>query len=261
MTNLRNKINKIIKRKNKKPLVCLTAYSRSLSQILDKHCDIILVGDSLGMVLYGMESTKQVSIDMMINHAKSARLGVKKSLFVVDMPFNTYRNKKEAYFNARKIIKLSNCDALKLEGGKKIINIVKHLVKKKIPVMGHIGLLPQSEKGKFKFKGRSKIERNRIIEDAKLLSGAGVFSIVIEFVEEKLAKFITKSVDIPTIGIGASKYCDGQILVTDDLLGLSNFTPRFIKKYSNIKKIINKSILRYKRDVINRKFPNKRNIY
>jgi len=261
MTNLRNKINKIIKRKNKKPLVCLTAYSRSLSQILDKHCDIILVGDSLGMVLYGMESTKQVSIDMMINHAKSARLGVKKSLFVVDMPFNTYRNKKEAYFNARKIIKLSNCDALKLEGGKKIINIVKHLVKKKIPVMGHIGLLPQSEKGKFKFKGRSKIERNRIIEDAKLLSGAGVFSIVIECVEEKLAKFITKSVDIPTIGIGASKYCDGQILVTDDLLGLSNFTPRFIKKYSNIKKIINKSILRYKRDVINRKFPNKRNIY
>ena len=127
--------------------------------------------------------------------------------------------------------------------------------------MGHIGLLPQSEKGKFKFKGRSKIERNRIIEDAKLLSGAGVFSIVIECVEEKLAKFITKSVDIPTIGIGASKYCDGQILVTDDLLGLSNFTPRFIKKYSNIKKIINKSILRYKRDVINRKFPNKRNIY
>ena len=127
--------------------------------------------------------------------------------------------------------------------------------------MGHVGLLPQSEKGKFKFKGRSSVERKRIIEDARLLTNAGVFAIVIECVEESLAEIISKSISVPTIGIGASKHCDGQILVTDDLLGLSNFTPRFIKRYSNIKKIINKSILRFKHDVINKNFPSKKNIY
>ena len=255
------KIRKIINKKNKQKIICLTAYSKNIAKILDKHCDIVLVGDSLGMVLYGMESTREVTLDMIINHAKSVKRGISKSILVIDMPYHTYRNKKEAYKNAMKIIKSTKCDALKLEGGKKIINVIKYLINKNIPVMGHIGLLPQSERRKFKFKGRSSVERKRIIEDAKLLSHAGVFAIVIECVEESLAKIISKSITVPTIGIGASKHCDGQILVTDDLLGLSNFTPRFIKRYSNIKKIIDKSVSRFKHDVINKNFPSRKNIY
>ena len=255
------KIKEIIKRKNKNPIVCLTAYSKTIAEILDKYCDIVLVGDSLGTVLYGMKSTREVTLDMMINHAKSVKKGISKSILVIDMPYQTYRNKKEAYKNAKKVIKSTKCDALKLEGGKKIINVVKYLIKKNIPIMGHIGLLPQSEKGKFKFKGRSSVERKRIIEDARLLSNAGVFAIVIECVEESLAEIITKSVPVPTIGIGASKHCDGQVLVTDDLLGLSDFAPRFIRRYSNIKKSINKSVLRFKHDVINKNFPSRKNIY
>jgi 3-methyl-2-oxobutanoate hydroxymethyltransferase len=255
------KIREIIKKKNNNPIVCLTAYSKTIAEILDKYCDIVLVGDSLGMVLYGMKSTRKVTLDMMINHAKSVKKGISKSILVVDMPYQTYRNKKEAYKNAKKIIKSTKCDALKLEGGKKIINIVKYLIKKKITVMGHIGLLPQSERGKFKFKGRSSFERKRIIEDARLLSNAGVFAIVIECVEESLAEIISKSIPIPTIGIGASKHCDGQILVTDDLLGLSNFSPRFVRKYFNIRRMINKSVLRFRHDVINKNFPSKKHIY
>ena len=255
------KIQKIIKKKNKYPIVCLTAYSKRIAEILDKYCDLVLVGDSLGNVLYGMKSTREVTLDMMINHAKSVRRGISKSILVVDMPYKSYKNKKEAYKNAKKIIKLTKCDAIKLEGGKKIINIVRYLIKKNICVMGHVGLLPQSEKGKFKFKGKNKIERKRIFKDAKLLSDAGVFAIVIECVEENLAKMISKNIPVPTIGIGASKHCDGQILVTDDLLGLSDFSSRFIKKYSIISKIINKSIFRFKRDVIRKNFPGKQNIY
>ena len=255
------KISEILKRKSKKPIVCLTAYSKTIAEILDKYCDIVLVGDSLGMVLYGMKSTREVTLDMMINHAKSVKKGISKSILVIDMPYQTYRNKKEAYKNAKKIIKSTKCDALKLEGGKKIINVVKYLIKKNIPIMGHVGLLPQYEKGKFKFKGRSTIERKKIIEDARLLSNAGVFAIVIECVEESLAKIISQSIPVPTIGIGASKHCDGQVLVTDDLLGLSNFTPRFIRRYSNIKKIINKSVLKFRHDVINKNFPSRKNIY
>ena len=255
------KIREILKRKNKNPIVCLTAYSKTIAESLDKYCDIVLVGDSLGMVLYGMESTREVTLDMIINHGKSVKKGISRSILVIDMPYQTYRNKKEAYKNAKKIIKLTKCDALKLEGGKKIINVIKYLIKKNIPVMGHVGLLPQSERGKFKFKGRSSVERKRIIEDARLLSNAGVFAIVIECVEESLAKIISESIPVPTIGIGASKHCDGQILVTDDLLGLSNFTPRFIRRYSNIKEIINKSVLRFRRDVINKNFPSRISSY
>ena len=232
-----------------------------MAKILDKYCDIVLVGDSLGMVLYGMKSTRGVTLDMMINHAVSVKKGISRSVLVVDMPYQTYRNKKEAYKNAKKIIQSTKCDALKLEGGKKIINIVKYLIKKNIPIMGHVGLLPQSEKRKFKYKGRNITERKQIMEDARLLSNAGVFAIVIECVEESLAKAISKSIPVSTIGIGASKCCDGQILVTDDLLGLSNFKPRFTKKYSNMDQIINKSILRFRHDVVKKKFPSKKNIY
>ena len=255
------KIRKIFKMKNKRPIICLTAYSKTIAEILDKHCDVILVGDSLGMALYGMRATREVTLDMIINHGKSVKKAVQRSLLVIDMPYGTYKNKKIAYKNARKIIKLTKCDALKLEGGKKIINIVKYLVRKDIPIMGHIGLLPQSEKGKFKYKGKNLLERKRIINDATLLYNAGVFAIVIECVEESLAKTITKSIPIPTIGIGASMDCDGQILVTDDLLGLSNFSPRFVRKYANIKKIINKSDLSFKIDVIKKNFPGNKNIY
>ena len=258
---LNKKIKEIINRKGKKPIVCLTAYSKVIAEILDKKCDIILVGDSLGMVLYGMKSTREVTLDMMINHAKSVKMGVKKSILVVDMPYQTYNNKKEAYKNAKKIIQSTQCDALKLEGGKKIINIIRYLVKKDIPIMGHIGLLPQSEKGKFRFKGKTEIEGKKIFQDAKLLSEPGAFAIVIECVEQNLAAAITRSILVPTIGIGASQECDGQILVTDDLVGLSNFSPKFLKKYSNLKKIISKSVLRFRKDVIYKKFPGKKNIY
>ena len=256
----RIRIKNIIKKKGKKPIVCLTAYSRTMAEILDKYCDIILVGDSLGMVLYGMKSTREVKFETMIIHAKAVKSYTKRSLVLFDMPYKTYVNKFIAYKNAKKVMRLTKCDGIKLEGGKKIINIVKYLTKKGIPVMGHIGLLPQYSKN-YKIKGKNKIKKKKIIEDAILLSQSGVFAIVIECVVESLARKITNIISVPTIGIGASKYCDGQILVTDDLLGLSNFTPKFIRRYSNIKKIINKSVLRFKHDVINKKFPNRRNIY
>ena len=231
-----NKFKNIIRKKNKSKIVCLTAYSKNIATILDKHCDIILVGDSLGSVLYNYNTTRHVTLNTMIEHSKSVRLGVKKSLMVVDMPYKTYRNAKEALKNAKRIVLRTKCDAVKLEGGKKIINIVKHLVKNKISVMGHLGLLPQSETGKFSFKGKKLAEKNRIFRDAKLLESAGVFSLVLECVEQSLAKRITNSIKVPTIGIGSSFNCDGQVLVTDDLIGLNPINVRFIKQYSNIRK-------------------------
>ena len=197
---------------------------------------------------------------MMIEHSKSVRMGVQKSIMVVDMPYNTYRNAKEALKNAKKIIKETKCDAVKLEGGKKIFSIIKNLIKNKIPVMGHLGVLPQSAKS-FKFKGKKIKDRNRILKDSKLLEKAGVFSIVLECVESSLAKEITKSINIPTIGIGASVNCDGQVLVTDDLIGLNDIKVRFVKQFGNIKKQINKAVLQYKKEVIKSKFPKKKNSY
>ena len=253
-------IEKIQKKKNKTPIVCLTAYSKAIAQIADKYCDIILVGDSLGMVLYGMKSTRKIKIETMILHAKTVKDFARRSLVVFDMPYKTYSNKFIAYKNAKKIMKLTKCDAVKLEGGKKIVNIIKYLTKKGIPVMGHIGLLPQSSKV-FKLKGKNLIQKKQILQDAMALSNSGVFAIVIECVVESLAKKITDSVSVPTIGIGASKYCDGQILVTDDMIGLSNFCPRFVKKYSNVKKIIEKSVKNYCSDIKRRKFPSSQNVY
>ena len=162
-------------------------------------------------------------------------MGIKKGLMVVDMPHNTYRNSKEALHNAKKIMSKTKCDAVKLEGGKKVCEIIKNLIKNKIPVMGHLGLLPQSDKT-FKFKGKKKPERDRILKDSQLLEKAGVFSIVLECVETSLAKLVTHNIKVPTIGIGASKYCDGQILVFDDLIGLNPMNYRFVKKYTNIRK-------------------------
>jgi|TARA_B110000003_G_C16610662_1_gene519284 3-methyl-2-oxobutanoate hydroxymethyltransferase len=256
-----NKFQKLINKKNKTKIVSLTAYSKNIASIIDSYCDIVLVGDSLGSVLYNYKSTRSVSLEMMIEHSKSVRLGVKKSLMVVDMPFNTYRNNTEALNNAKKIMLKTKCDAVKLEGGKKIINIIKFLIKNKIPVMGHLGLLPQSEKGKFSFKGKKNLERKKILNDARLLDEAGVFSIVLECIETSLARLITETIKIPTIGIGASKYCDGQILVIDDLIGLNPIKVRFVKKYSNVQKIIKIAVSKYSKEVKRKKFPKKQQSY
>ncbi len=257
---LKAKIKKIINKKNKSPIICLTAYSKSIAQIIDKYCDIILVGDSLGMVVYGMKTTKEVKLDTMINHAKAVKSATKKSLVVVDMPYQTYLNKFSAYKNAKRIIKSTKCDAVKLEGGKKIVNIIRYISKKGIPVIGHIGLLPQTAK-KFRVKGKTKLQKKNILKDAIAISGSGAFAIIIECVVDDLAKEITKSIKIPTIGIGASKNCDGQILVTDDMLGLSDFLPKFVKKYGNLKDIIESSVKNFTNDVKMKRFPFYKNVY
>jgi|TARA_B110000879_G_scaffold155937_1_gene201457 3-methyl-2-oxobutanoate hydroxymethyltransferase len=257
---MQKKILDLIKKKNKSKIISLTAYSKNIASIIDKHCDLILVGDSLGSVLYNFSSTKKVTLDMMIQHSKSVRMGVTKSLMVVDMPYNTYRNPKEALTNAKKIISQTKCDAVKLEGGKKVCQIIKTLIKNKIPVMGHLGVLPQSATN-FKFKGKNTNERKNILKDSKLLEEVGVFSIVLECVESSLAKEITKTISIPTIGIGASAHCDGQVLVTDDLIGLNKISARFVKKYSNIEKQINDAALKFKQDVTKVKFPTKKHSY
>ena len=258
---MNKKIKQIIYKKNKSKIVCLTAYSKNIAQIIDKHTDLILVGDSLGSVLYNFKTTRDVTLNMMIEHSKSVRLGISNSLMIVDMPFNTYKNPKQALQNCKKVMNLTKCDGVKLEGGFKIIKIVKFLVKNKIPVMGHLGILPQSTKGKFKSKGKSSKEIREIIRDAKLLEDAGVFSMVLECVEKKLAKEITDSISIPTIGIGSSNNCDGQVLVTDDILGLTDSKIKFVKKFANIKKVISSGIKKFKKEVKSKKYPTKKYSY
>ena len=237
-----SKIKKILNKKNKSKIVCLTAYSKNISEEIDKYVDITLVGDSLGSVLYNYSSTRKVTLTEMINHSKSVRLGVKKSLMVVDMPFKTYTTKNIALKNAKKILKETKCDAVKLEGGKKIIKQVEFLIKNKIPVLGHLGLLPQSVKGKFKSKGKTTQEIKQLMSDALLLQKTGVFAIVLECVKTPIAKQITKDLKIPTIGIGSSVHCDGQVLVTDDLIGLNQTNIKFVKKFLNVKKYINSGL-------------------
>ena len=251
---MNKKIEKIIKKKNKSKIICLTAYSKNIALILDKHCDLVLVGDSLGSVLYNYKSTKEVTLETMINHSKSVRLGVEKSIMVVDMPYNTYRNPREALRNVKLVMKKTKCDGVKLEGGKKIVSIVKILTKNKIPVMGHVGILPQTDK-KFTFKGKRLKESEKILNDTKLLEKAGVFSIVLECVETKLSKKITDQIKIPTIGIGSSANCDGQVLVIDDLIGMSGSKLKFVKKYADVKKAINSAVKSYKLEVLKKKFP------
>ena len=207
-----------------------------------------------------MKTTRNIKIDTMILHAKTVKNYSKRSLVVFDMPYKTYTNKLVAYKNAKKIMKLTKCDAIKLEGGKKIVNIIKYLTKRKIPVMGHVGLLPQTAIN-FKVKGKNLVQKKKILEDATAISNSGAFAIIIECVMENLAKLITKNISVPTIGIGASKYCDGQILVIDDMLGLSDYYPKFVKQYSNLKKVIEKSVRNYTKDVRLRKFPFNKNVY
>ena len=256
-----NKIKKILSKKDKSKIVCLTAYSKNIAEEVDKHADIVLVGDSLGSVLYNYSTTRKVTLTEMINHSKSVRLGVKKNLMVVDMPYKTYDTTYLALKNAKKVLKETNCDAVKLEGGRKIIKQIKSLIKNKIPVMGHLGLLPQSVKGKFKSKGKNDKEIKQLINDAHLLEKNGVFAIVLECVKTPIAKKITQNLNIPTIGIGSSVYCDGQVLVTDDLLGLNQTKIKFVKKFLNIKKYINIGIKRYASEVRSKKYPSKKYSY
>ncbi len=258
---MNNKIKKIVNKKNKSKIVCLTAYSKNIAEIIDNHVDIILVGDSLGSVLYNYNTTRKVNLKMMLEHTKSVRMGVKKSLLVIDLPYNTYRNKSEALKNSKKAIRETKCDAVKIEGGIKIKEIVRHLVKNKIPVLGHIGITPQTVKGKFKSKGKTETEKRKLINDAKELEKSGAFAIVLECVYGNISKKITNLIKIPTIGIGASVHCDGQVLVTDDILGLTNAKIKFVKKYTNVKKIINSAVLKFKKEVKSKKYPSKKYSY
>ena len=252
------KIKIILRKKNKSKIVSLTAYSKNIAQILDKYCDIILVGDSMANVLYGDPNTHKIKLNNIIQHTISVKKGIKKSLLVVDMPKGTYINKKIAKQNAKKIIKLTKCDAVKLESNKKNFMIIKELVKAKIPVMGHIGFTPQFKK-KFKIEGNTKLEAKKLLEEAKLIEKAGAFSIVLECVETQASKMITRNLTIPTIGIGSSLFCDGQVLVTDDMLGISGFYPKFVKKYARLSRIIENAVKKYSRDVKLMKFPGRKN--
>ena len=258
---MNNKIRNIIKKKNKSKIVCLTAYSKNIAEIIDNHVDIVLVGDSLGSVLYNYNTTRKVNLKMMLEHTKSVRMGVKKSLLVIDLPYNTYRNKSEALKNSKKVIKETKCDAIKIEGGIRVKDIVSHLVKNKIPVLGHIGVTPQTVKGKFKSKGKTEIEKKKILKEAKLLEQLGVFAIVLECIEKSLAKKITNEIKIPTIGIGSSVNCDGQILVTDDIIGLTNTKIKFVKKYISISKNIGNAVKRFRQEVQLKKYPTKKYSY
>ena len=255
------KIKNIIKKKNKSKIVCLTAYSKNIAKEIDKYADIVLVGDSLGSVLYNYSTTRKVTLSEMINHSKSVRQGIKKSLMVVDMPYKTYETNVSALKNAKKIIKETKCDAVKLEGGKKIIKQIKFLIKNNIPVMGHLGLLPQSAKGRFKSKGKTSKEIKQLLDDALLLQNEGVFAIVLECIKTPVAKKITNDLNIPTIGIGSSVYCDGQVLVTDDLLGINETKIKFVKKFVNIKKYINVGLKRFTSEVRMKKYPTKKHSY
>ena len=255
---MNKKIRNILRKKNKSKIVSLTAYSKSIAKILDKHCDIVLVGDSMANVLYGLENTHDISLKNIIQHTKSVKKGVKKSLLVVDMPKGTYTNKITAKKNAKKIMKTTNCDAVKIESNNKNYDILKELVKNKIPVMGHIGYTPQFKK-KFKIEGETFLKAKKLLKEALLIEKAGAFSIVLECISPKTSKLITEKISIPTIGIGSSSYCDGQILVTDDMLGLSGFYPKFVKKYASLNRIIEKAVKKYTTEVKLEKFPKKKN--
>ena len=250
--------------KSKKKLVCLTAYTTYMAEIIDEYCDLVLVGDSLSMVLYGDKNTSHLSLSTMIRHGKAVQKGIQKSVLVVDMPKNTYEKSPEiALKNARKIMRETNCDAVKMEGGVTIAKTIKKLVKNNIPVMGHVGLLPQQVKksSDYKIKGRNKIEENTVINDLLAVQKNGAFSVVIEGVTEKLAIKLCKLSKIKTIGIGATKKCDGQVLVTEDMLGIFEKTAKFVKKYNNFRKLISESVKKYKSDIVNLKFPTKSQIY
>ena len=251
---INKKIKNILLKKNKSKIACLTAYSKNIAKILDRYVDIILVGDSLANVLYGYKDTNKIDLKNILQHSQSVKMGVKKSLLVVDMPKGSYSNTKSAIKNAKLIIRKIGAGAVKIENNKNNYRVIEKLVKKKIPVMGHIGFTPQFKK-KFKIEGQTKNEALKLLNQAKLIEKAGAFSVVLECLTPDTAKLITKKIKIPTIGIGSSSHCDGQILVTDDMLGLSGFYPKFVKKYANLNRTIEKAVKKYTRDIKLKKFP------
>ena len=246
------------------PLVMLTAYTARQAQLLDAHCDLLLVGDSLGQVIYGLSSTIPVTLDMMANHAAAVVRGSYHAVVVVDMPFGSYeQSPRQAFESASYLLKQSGAAAVKLEGGEAMAETVAFLNQRGIPVMGHVGLTPQAVNvlGGYAARGRSDSEADKIVTDAKALDEAGVFAIVIEGVVEPIAIAATQAVSAPTIGIGASAKCDGQVLVTEDMLGMFERVPRFVKKYEDIATIIGDTAARYAEEVRTRSFPGEEQTY
>jgi 3-methyl-2-oxobutanoate hydroxymethyltransferase len=246
------------------PMVMLTAYTARQAQILDSHCDLLLVGDSLGQVIYGLPSTVPVTLEMMANHGAAVVRGSYHSVVVVDMPFGSYEaSPEQAFASAAFLMKQTGAAAVKLEGGAAMAPTVAFLNQRGIPVMGHIGLTPQAVNvlGGYGARGRSDAEAEKIVSDAKALDEAGAFAIVIEGVVEPIAIAATKAVTCPTIGIGASAQCDGQVLVTDDMLGMFERVPRFVKRYEDIAGVIDRTVARYAEEVRNRSFPGEDQTY
>lgn len=245
-------------RKGGEPIVCLTAYDAPMAALLDPHCDVLLVGDSLGMAVHGLPNTVGVTLEMMILHGQAVMRGARRAMVVVDMPFGSYEGGKEvAYANCVRVMKETGAQAVKLETSIEMAEIVAFLVKRGIPVMGHVGLRPQAilAEGVFKAKGRTESERDRVLAEAKAVAEAGAFCIVIEGVAESLAREITETIDAPTIGIGASAACDGQVLVVNDMLGMFDWTPKFVRKYADLRTEIDRAAAAFASDVKTRRFP------
>lgn len=245
-------------RKGGEPIVCLTAYDAPMAALLDPHCDVLLVGDSLGMAVHGLPNTVGVTLEMMILHGQAVMRGAKRAMVVVDMPFGSYEGGKElAYANCVRVMKETGAQAVKLETSIEMAEIVAFLVKRGIPVMGHVGLRPQAilAEGGFRAKGRTESERDRVLAEAKAVAEAGAFCIVIEGVAESLAREITETIDAPTIGIGASAACDGQVLVVNDMLGMFDWTPKFVRKYADLRTEIDRAAAAFASDVKTRRFP------
>jgi len=248
----------IVAMKGKKPIVSLTAYETLTAAIADRHCDFLLVGDSLAMVVHGFDSTVPVSLDLMIAHGRAVTRGARRALVVVDLPFGSYEESPQVAFrNAARVMKEAECGAVKLEGGQRMAETIRYLVDRGIPVMAHIGLTPQAVNalGGFKVQGRSEAQGDALLADAQAVTAAGAFSVVLEAMPGELAARITAEVPVPTIGIGASAACDGQILVMDDMLGMAERVPKFVKRYAEIGKAMDEAIAAYAREVQERSFP------
>ena len=250
--------------KGKTPIVCLTCYHAHTARLLDRHVDLMLVGDTLGMVIHAMETTLGVTLDMMILHGKAVMRGAEHALVVVDMPFGSYEESPEiAFRNASRVMQETGCGAIKLEGGARMADTIRYLTLRGIPVVGHIGMTPQMVQvlGGFKTQGRDRAEWAAIEADAKAVAEAGAFAVVLEAMTEPLAAKITREINIPTIGIGASPECDGQILVMEDMLGLNPAPPRFVREYAHLAAEIESAVEAYAGDVRKRRFPATENVY
>jgi 3-methyl-2-oxobutanoate hydroxymethyltransferase len=251
-------------RKGASPIVMLTSYHAHTARILDRHCDVILVGDSLGMVMHGLETTIPVTLYMMILQGRAVMRGSTHALVVVDLPFGSYEvSKEQAFTSAARVLKETGCGAIKLEGGQRMAETIRFLAERGVPVMAHVGLTPQAVNalGGFRAQGRNRADWAPIVADARAVAEAGAFSVVIEAVAEPLAAEITREIAIPTIGIGASPACDGQVLVLEDMLGLSPWVPKFVKRYTNLGPSIEAAVSAYAEEVRSRAFPAAAHVY